>query len=117
MCNLYFAVYGQTYVFDHLSGGQCDGKHALYFLGISGDRFCRERPQSDGTEQAELDAFRTCYFHHLLADTGRRTESDQQIFGILALELFGADFSFFDLPIFSLEADVVLLHVCRVQLQ
>ena len=58
MFNLYFAVYGQTYVFDHLSGVQFDGKHALYFLGISGDRFCRERPQSDGTEQAELDAFR-----------------------------------------------------------
>ena len=117
MFNLYFAVYGQTYVFDHLSGVQFDGKHTLYFLSISSDYFRRERPQCDGTEQTELDAFRTRYFYHFLADTGGRTECDQQIFGILALELFVADFIFFDLPIFSLEADVVLLHLCRVQLQ
>ena len=117
MFNLYFAVYGQTYVFDHLSGVQFDGKHAFYLVGISGDHFLGERPQRDRAEQAELDTFRTGYFHHFLTDTGGRTECDQQIFGIFALELFVADFVFFDLPILGLEADVVLLHLSRVQFQ
>ena len=116
---LYFhlTVYGEADILNHLSGIQLGNQYAFYLVGVCGNGFGWERPQSDGAKHSDLEAFFARHFHGFLADTRHGAESYNQVFGILAVNLFKAYLVLFDFFVFGLEADVVLLHLFRFQFQ
>ena len=96
-------VDSEAHVFNHLACVKFDAEDTFLTFGSLSDCLSGEGPESDGADDADLDSFFCSEFFRFGADTGDRTESNDQIICAFNVDFFPTCFVLFDFTIASLE--------------